>query len=331
MVKAAVIYEMGGPEVFRWEEVDVDSPGSGEVRLRHTAIGVNYADTYHRGGVSHAWDPGKPPIIVGFEAVGEVIEVGLDVTEFVVGDRVAYGLPPLGAYSQERVYPIDKLIKKPEGIDDVKLAAVLMKGLTAQYLLHRTYPVKPGDPILVHAAAGGMGLVLCQWAKHLGATVIGTVSTEAKAELAKAHGCDYPILYKHEDFAERVHEITSGEGVPVVYESVGKDTFQKSLDCLRPLGICVAYGHASGPPDPIDVVKDLGARGSLFVTRPAVMHYMAKREDMLASADDLFDVITKGIVQVRVNQIYPLREAEEAHRAIHERRTTGSTVLLPFD
>lgn len=331
MVMATVIYEKGGPDVFRWEEVTVGTPQAGEVRLRHTAIGVNYADTYHRGGVSHAWHVGEPPIIVGFEAVGIVTEVGEQVTEFVAGDRVAYALPPLGAYSQERLYPADKLIKAPAGIDDIILAAVLMKGLTAQYLLHRTYKVQPGDPILVHAAAGGMGLILCQWAKHLGATVIGTVSTQAKADLAKTHGCDYPIIYTQEDFAQRVREITDGEGVPVVYESIGKTTFQKSLDCLRPLGICAAYGHASGPPEPLDIVQDLGARGSLFVTRPAVMHYMAKRSDMLSAAEDLFAVLQQGKVQVQVNQTYHLREAAEAHRAIHNRRTTGSTVLLPFE
>lgn len=330
MVMAAVVYETGGPEVFRWQEVEVPSPQAHEVRLKHTAIGVNYADTYHRGGVDHAWHPGKLPFIVGLEAVGEILEVGSAVTDFAVGDRVAYALPPLGAYSQERVYPIDSLLKVPQGIEDVPLAAILLKGLTAQYLLYRTYAVQPGDPILIHAAAGGMGLILCQWAKHLGATVIGTVSTAEKAAQAQAHGCDYPILYTQEDFSKRVREITDGEGVPIVYESIGKDTFQKSLDCLRPLGICAAYGHASGPPAPVDVVNDLGARGSLFVTRPAIMHYMAKRTDLLAAANALFDVVQKGVVKIRVNHTYPLQEAEAAHRALQERRTTGSTVLLPF-
>jgi len=325
-----VIQTKGGPDVFRWEEVAVGEPGPGEVRLRHTAIGVNYVDTYHRAGVRHPWPVDDPPLIVGFEAVGEVCEVGSGVTGVERGDRVAYALPPLGAYSQERLYPAEKLIPIPDSLADVDVAGVLLKGLTAHYLLHRTYQVQPGDHVLVHAAAGGTGLILCQWARHLGATVIGTVGSDAKAELASGHGCDHPIVYTREDFVARVREITGGEGVPVVYESIGRATFRRSLECLRPLGICVSYGHASGPPDPVDVVEDLGLRGSLFVTRPALMHYLASRSDLLAAADQLFEALRAGWISIQVNQIHALREAAEAHRAIEERRTTGSTVLLPF-
>lgn len=331
MSKAAVIHEKGGPEVFRYEDVEVGNPGSGEVRIRQTAIGVNYADTYHRGGVSHPWPVGDPPVIVGFEATGEVTELGTDVEGFDVGDKVVYGLPPLGAYSQERVYPVSTLVGIPEGIEPVALAGIFMKGLTAYYLLHKTYPVKRGDWVLIHAAAGGMGNVLVPWAKHLGANVIGTVGSAAKAEIAERLGCDHVIDYAHEDFAMRCRELTGGEGVHVVYESIGKTTLAKSLDSLRPLGMCAAFGHASGPPDAVDIIKDLGARGSLFITRPAVMHYLATREALEEAAAGLFDVLARGIVRSTVNHTYPLSQAAEAHRAIHERRTTGSTVLLPFD
>jgi NADPH2:quinone reductase len=331
MPKAAVIHEKGGPDVFRFEDVDVGKPGPGEVRLKHTAIGVNYADTYHRGGVSHPWPVGEPPVIVGFEATGEVTELGSDVDGFAVGDQVVYGLPPLGAYSQERLYPASTLLKIPAGIDPVALAGIFMKGLTAYYLLHRTYVVKPGDWVLIHAAAGGMGNVLVPWAKHLGANVVGTVGSPAKAEIAERLGCDHVVDYAKDDFASRCRELTDGQGVHVVYESIGKTTLSKSLDSLRPLGMCAAYGHASGPPDPVDIIQDLGARGSLFITRPAVMHYLATREALQEAAAGLFDVLAKDVVRSSVNHTYPLREAAEAHRAIHERRTTGSTVLLPFD
>jgi NADPH2:quinone reductase len=330
MPKAAVIHEKGGPEVFRYEDVAVGDPGSGEVRLKHTAIGVNYADTYHRGGVSHPWPVGDPPVIVGFEATGEVLALGPGVEGFDVGDKVVYGLPPLGAYSQERVYPASTLLKIPQGLDPVALAGVFMKGLTAFYLLHKTYAVKPGDWVLVHAAAGGMGTVLVPWAKHLGANVIGTVGSEKKAEIASGLGCDHVVNYSTEDFAARCRELTDGEGVHVVYESIGKATLAKSLDSLRLLGMCAAYGHASGPPDPVDVIQDLGARGSLFITRPAVMHYLTTREALEEAAAALFEVLQAGVVESTVNHTYPLSEAAEAHRAIHERRTTGSTVLLPF-
>jgi len=330
MPKAAVIHEKGGPEVFRYEDVDVGDPGSGEVRLKHIAIGVNYADTYHRGGVSHPWPVGEPPVIVGFEATGEVLELGPGVEEFAVGDRVVYGLPPLGAYAQERIYPGSTLIGVPEGIDPVALAGIFMKGLTAYYLLHKTYAVKPGDWVLIHAAAGGMGHVLVPWAKHLGANVIGTVGSPEKAKIAEALGCDHVINYSNEDFALHCRKLTDGEGVHVVYESIGKATLAKSLDSLRLLGMCAAYGHASGPPDPVDVIEDLGARGSLFITRPAVMHYLTTRAALEEAASALLDVLRANVVRCTVNHTYPLSKVAEAHRAIHERRTTGSTVLLPF-
>lgn len=329
MNMAAVMHAKGGPEVFRWQEWKVGAPGPGEVRLRHTAIGVNYVDTYHRRGMPHPWPVPPLPCVIGLEGVGVVEALGAGVAEFRVGDRVAYASPPHGAYSQARTMPADRLVKLPDAVDDVTAAGMMLKGLTAQYLLRRTYRVQPGDTILVHAAAGGMGLILCQWAKHLGATVIGTVGSEAKAEAARAHGCDHPVVYTREDFVAKVKAVTGGEGVPVVYESIGKDTFRKSLECLRPLGVLASYGHASGAPDPVDVIE-LGARGSLFVTRPAIMHYMAKRADLLAGAEELFAAVASGAVRIAVNRTLPLRAAADAHRAIEERRTTGSTVLLPF-
>ncbi|MEK9722551.1 MAG: quinone oxidoreductase [Rhodospirillaceae bacterium] len=329
MAMAAVIHEKGAPEVFRWEAVDVADPGPGEVRLAHTAIGVNYADTYHRRGINHPIFVPPLPTVLGFEAVGRVSAVGDGVDGFREGDRVCYGLPPLGAYATERVYPADTLIAVPDGIDDLALAGVLMKGMTAHYLLTRTYAVQPGDWVLVHAAAGGMGHVLCPWARHLGANVIGTVSSPAKAEIAAALGCHHVIDYATEDFAARVREITDGQLCHVVYESIGKDTLQKSLDCLRPLGMCAAYGHASGAPDPVDIITDLGKRGSLFITRPAVHHYLAARADLERAAAGLFDVMKSGAVRSTVNYTYPLKDAAQAHAAIEARRTTGSTVLIP--
>ncbi len=330
MNMAAVIHAKGPPDVFRWQEWPLEAPGAGEVRLRHGAIGVNYVDTYHRRGMPHPWPVPQPPVVLGLEGVGIVEAAGPDVTEFVAGARVVYAMPPLGAYSQSRNMPAERLIRAPDEIDDVQGAGMMLKGLTAQYLLRRTYRVAPGDTILVHAAAGGMGLILCQLAAHIGATVVGTVSSDEKAEMARAHGCHHPVVYTRDDFYETVAQVTDGVGVPVVYESIGKDTFRRSLDCLRPLGILASYGHASGPPDPVDVIE-LGARGSLFVTRPAIMHYMAERRDMLASAADLFDVVRSGAVRIAVNSVLPLRDVAEAHRAIEERRTTGSTVLMPFD
>lgn len=328
--KAAVIHEKGPPDVFRWEDWPADEPGEGEILIRHGAVGVNYVDTYHRRGMPHPWPVPPLPCVLGFEGAGTVEAAGPGVTELQEGDRVGYASPPHGAYSQSRVMPADRVVKLPDAISDEQAAGMMLKGLTAQYLLRRTYAVQPGDAVLVHAAAGGMGLILCQWAKHLGATVIGTVSTDEKAEMAKAHGADHVAIYSREDFVPLVKEVTNGEGCPVVYESIGKDTFARSMDCLRPMGILASYGHASGAPDPVDVVE-LGTKGSLFVTRPAIMHYMAKREDLLASAKELFETVTSGAVKIAVNHRYPLREIAEAHRAIEERRTTGSTVLLPFE
>ena len=328
MSKAVVIHQTGPPEVFRWQDWPVGEPGPGEVCLAQRAVGVNYIDTYNRRGMPHPWPVPPLPTVLGLEGVGIVEAVGPNVAEVAVGDRVAYASPPHGAYAERRRMVADRLVKLPDGIDDVTAAGMMLKGLTAQYLLRRTYRVRPGDTIVVHAAAGGMGLILCQWARHLGAKVVGTVGTAAKAALARAHGCDHPVVHGEGDFAAVAREVTGGEGVPVVYESIGKDTFAKSLDCLRPLGVLASYGHASGAPDPVDVIE-LGARGSLYLTRPAIMHYMAKRADLLAAAAELFDVVVGGAVKIAVNHRYPLRDAAEAHRAIEERRTTGSTVLLP--
>lgn len=329
MTKAQVIQHLGTPEVMQWEEWTVPDPAPGEVRLRHTAIGVNFADTYHRGGVSHPWPVPAPPVVIGFEGVGIVEGVGDGVSEFKTGDRVAYGIPPLGSYAEVRNYPADKLLHLPDGLDDKQVAALLMKGMTAHYLLHRTYKVEPGDTIVVHAAAGGMGLILCQWAKALGAQIVGTVSTEAKAEAAKAAGCDFPIVRSKEDFVSKVREVTDGEGAAVVYEAIGKDTLQQSLDCLRLMGVCAAYGHVSGPPDPIDIIQDLGARGSLFITRPAIMHYVAKRSDLEWTARDLFKAIGDGTLDANINYEYALEDAVQAHQAIESGRTLGATVLIP--
>ena len=329
MSMAQVIHKKGPPQVMQWQEWPVPEPGLKEVRVRHTAIGVNFADTYHRGGVSHPWPVPDCPVVIGFEAVGIVEALGPEVTDFQVGQRVAYGIPPLGSYAEVRNYPTDKLLHLPKELDDKQVAALLMKGMTAHYLLHRTYKVQPGDTIVVHAAAGGMGLILCQWARALGARTVGTVSTEAKAEVAKAAGCDYPVVRSKEDFVKKVRDVTDGEGAAVVYEAIGKDTLQKSLDSLRLMGVCAAYGHVSGPPDPIDIIKDLGARGSLFITRPAIMHYVAKRSDLEWAARDLFKAISEGILDANINYEYALKDAVQAHQAIESGTTLGSTVLIP--
>ncbi|WP_219417020.1 quinone oxidoreductase family protein [Pseudonocardia nigra] len=326
---AVVLHEQGGPEKLRWERVEVPPPGRGEARLRHTAVGLNYVDTYHRAGVAHPWPVPPRPCVLGLEAAGVVLDVGPHVDEVAVGDRVVYAGPPAGAYAEERVYPAANLVRLPDAVDDRTAAASFLRGITAQYLLHRTYPVRPGDWVLVHAAAGGMGLILGQWCRQLGARAIGTVSTDAKARVAREHGgFEHTVNYRDPDFPLQVRAITGGEGVHVVYESIGRDTFQRSLDCLRPLGVCAAYGHASGAPDPIDIVADLGARGSLFVTRPAVMHYTARREDLLAAAGAWFDVLAGGAVRVHVANTHPLREAARAHAALESGTTVGQTVLL---
>lgn len=325
MSKAIRFHETGGPEALRWEDVTVGEPGSGEVRVRHSAVGLNYIDVYHRSGL---YPVAALPSGIGLEGAGVVEAVGPGVTDLEEGDRVAYASPPLGAYSESRLIPADRVVKLPDGIDLKTAAAMMLQGMTVQYLLRRTYRVEAGDSILIHAAAGGVGLIACQWARHLGARVIGTVGNDQKAELARAHGCEHPIVYTRENFTERVKEITEGEGVVAVYDSVGKDTFIGSLDCLRPLGIMVSFGNASGPLAAFDPSL-LAARGSLFFTRPSLMHYTAKRDDLVASATELFEVVGCGHVRIEVNQSYPLAEAAQAHRDLEGRKTTGSTVLLP--
>ncbi|MBE0575866.1 MAG: quinone oxidoreductase [Desulfuromonadales bacterium] len=325
MSKAIRLYETGGPEVMCWEEVKIGKPGPGEVHLRQTAVGLNFIDIYHRTGL---YPLGELPATPGMEAAGTVVATGEGVDDFSPGDRVAYaGLPP-GAYAEERLMPAHRLVKIPDAISDQQAAGMMLQGMTAQYLLRRTFHVKKGDTVLFHAAAGGVGLIACQWAKHIGATVIGTVGSREKAELAKAHGCDYPLLYREEDWVARVREITADEGVAVVYDSVGRDTFIKSLDCLRPLGMLVSFGQASGPVGPFDPGL-LAAKGSLFLTRPTLMTYTARRDDLLASAAELFEVVQSGAVKIEVKQTYPLSEAAQAHRDLEARKTTGSTVLIP--
>lgn len=325
MSMAIRIHEHGAPEVMRWEPVDVADPGPGQARIRHTAVGLNFIDVYHRTGL---YKVPQLPCTLGMEGAGVVDALGPGVTALAVGDRVAYASPPLGAYSQHRVMPADRLVVIPDGVDDRHAAAMMLKGMTAQYLLRRTYRVQPGDAILIHAAAGGVGLIACQWAKHLGATVIGTVGSDDKAELARTHGCDHPIVTSRDDFVARVKDITGGRGVAAVYDSVGRDTFERSLDCLRPLGLMALFGQSSGPVAPFDL-QQLSAKGSLFVTRPTLMTYTAQRADLVASAAELFDVVRQGAVQIEIRQTYALKDAAQAHRDIEARKTTGSTVLLP--
>ncbi|WP_265946572.1 quinone oxidoreductase family protein [Dechloromonas sp. A34] len=324
MTHAIRIHQTGGPEVLRWEEVDVPAPAAGEARVRHHAVGLNFIDTYHRTGLY----PLPLPAGIGLEGAGVVEAVGEGVTEVKIGDRVAYAGGPVGAYAEVRNIPSHRLLKLPDTIGFNTAAAMMLQGLTAAYLLRKTYRVQPGDAVLIHAAAGGVGLIACQWAKALGATVIGTVGSEAKAVLARAHGCDHVINYSTENFSQRVREITGGEGVPVVYDGVGKDTFMGSLDSLRPLGMLVTYGNASGPVPPFDLLL-LSQKGSLFVTRPTIMHYTAKRADLEALGGELFGVVPSGQVRIEVNQTYPLADAAQAHRDLEARKTTGSTILLP--
>lgn len=325
MTKAIRIYETGGPAVMRWEDVDPGKPESGEALVRHEAVGLNFIDVYHRTGV---YPLSSLPATLGMEGSGIVLEIGEGVTEVTVGDRVAYaGIPP-GAYAQVRRIPAHRLVKLPDGISFEQGAAMMLQGMTARYLLRGCYDVKKGDTILIHAAAGGVGLIVCQWAKHLGATVIGTVGSSEKADLARAHGCDHPVLYKDEDFSSRAREITDGKGVAAVYDSVGQATFARSLDCLRPMGMMVSFGQASGPIPPLDL-GILAAKGSLFLTRPSLMTYTAKRQDLIDHARDLFEVVEKGAVKIDVRQDYPLAEAARAHRDLENRKTTGSTILIP--
>ena len=324
MTKAIRIHQAGGPEVLQYEDVDIGDVGPDEVRLKHTAIGLNFIDVYQRSGM---YPIGDLPKTLGMEAAGVIEEVGADVEGFAVGDRVAYAMG-LGGYAEERVWGTDRLVKLPDGIDDQTAAAMMLQGMTAYYLLNRTYRVKSGDTILFYAAAGGVGLIACQWAKHLGATVIGCVGSEEKAELAKANGCDHPILYRDENLPERVKEITGGEGVPVVYDSIGKDTFEDSLDCLRPFGLMVAFGSASGPVDPFNIAL-LGPKGSLHVTRQTLATHTATRERLEECAAALMGVVESGQVKVTINQTYALEDAAKAHIDLEARKTSGSSVLLP--
>lgn len=324
MVRAIRIHEYGGPDVLRFEEVAVGQPAAGEVRVRHTAVGLNYIDTYHRTGL---YPVPSLPGVIGMEAAGEVIEVGPGVGGFIVGDRVAYA-NPIGAYAEERVIPAERLVKVPDQVDDRTAAAMMLQGMTAQYLLRRTFKVGPGTVLLFHAAAGGVGLIACQWARHLGATIIGTVGSDEKAALTKEAGATHVINYRREKFVDRVREITGGKGCDVVYDAIGKDTYPASLDCLKPFGMWVTFGNASGKIENFDLGL-LAAKGSLYATRPTLFTYTAKRDDLVATANELFDMVGRGIIKISVNQTYPLSEAAQAHRDLEGRRTTGSTVLLP--
>lgn len=325
MTKAIRIHANGGPEVLTYEDFDPGHPGPGQIRIRQTAIGLNFIDVYFRTGLYPA--PGGLPLIPGGEGAGTVVELGEGVTGLSVGDRVAYTLPT-GAYAQERLLPADRVVKIPASVSDEQAAAAMLKGLTVEYLLRRTYPVKPGETVLFHAAAGGVGLMFGQWAKHLGANVIGTAGSPEKVELAKAHGFDHVIDYSREDFAARVKEITGGALCDVVYDSVGKDTFAGSIDCLKPRGMFVSFGQSSGPIPPFSI-NLLQQKGSLYATRPTLFTYIAKREDLEEGAAALFDVIGKGIVKVAINQRYPLAEAGRAHADLEARRTTGVSLLIP--
>ena len=324
MSKAIRFHRTGGPEVLQMDEVTVGDPGPNEARVRNTAIGLNFIDTYHRSGLY----PLPLPSGVGSEACAVVEAVGSGVTWVKPGDRVGYAGGPPGAYSEVRIIPADRLVKVPDGIEDRQVAAMMLKGMTVQYLIRRTYRVEKGETVLFHAAAGGVGLIACQWLKALGATVIGTVGSDEKAKLAKAHGCDHTIVYTRENFVERVKEITGGKKVPVVYDSVGKDTFMGSLDCLQPRGLLAVFGNGSGPVAAFDI-NLLAAKGSLYVTRPSLVTYTARREDLEASAKELFDIVKSGKVKIEINQTYALKDAAQAHRDLQGRKTTGSSVLLP--
>jgi len=324
MPKAIRFHKTGGPEVLVWEDVEVGDPGAGQIRIRHHAVGLNYLDTYHRSGLY----PLPLPSGCGTEGAGVVEAVGAGVADLKVGDRVAYAGGAPGAYAEVRLFPADRAVKIPDGISFETAAAMMLKGMTAQYLIKRTFKVQPGMTVLWHAAAGGVGLIASQWLKSLGVTVIGTVGSDAKAALAKAHGCEHTIVYTRENFVERVKEITGGKGVPVVYDSVGKLTFMGSLDCLQPIGMMVSFGNSSGPVDSF-APGILQQKGSLYLTRPTLVTYTAKREDLVACANDLFDVVTSGKVKIEIAQRYALKDAAQAHRDLEARKTTGSTVLTP--
>ena len=324
MPNAIRIHEIGGPEVLRYEQVEAGEPGPGQVRLRQTACGLNFIDVYMRTGL---YPVPELPATLGMEAAGIVEAIGDGVTDLSPGNRVAYAMN-LGGYAETRLIDASKLIKLPDTIEDQTAAAMMLKGLTAHYLLFRTYPVQAGDTILVHAAAGGVGLLLCQWAKHLGATVLGSVGTREKAELAMAHGCDHPIFYREENISQRVRELTNGDGVAAVYDSVGQATFEASLDSLRPFGVLATFGNSSGKVKSFDP-NILAPKGSLYVTRPTLATHTATRELLVEGAERLFDVVSKGIVKININQTYLLAETAQAHRDLEARKTTGSTVLLP--
>jgi NADPH:quinone reductase len=325
MPKAIRIHEQGPAEAMKWEEVDLPPPGAGEVRMRHEVVGLNYIDTYHRSGVYKIALPSG----IGSEGAGVVEAAGDGVTELKAGDRVTYavGAPllPVGSYAEARNIPAARLVKIPEGVTSETAAAMMLKGMTVCYLIKRTYKVKSGDTVLFHAAAGGVGLIACQWLKALGVTMIGTAGSDEKCELAKAHGAHYCINYKKEDFVAKVKEITGGKGVPVVYDSVGKDTFDKSLECLSMFGMMVTFGNSSGPVPPVNLAAQL--KGHLFTTRPSLGPYTASRQDLLALANDLFDMVTAGKVKIDINQRYPVKDAVQAHKDLESRKTTGSTVL----
>ncbi len=325
-ISAIRFSEYGGPDTLSLQSVDLASPGSGEIQIRHAAIGVNYIDIYHREGV---FGPKLPlPSGLGVEGVGEIVAVGPDVSGFAIGDRVAYVGGPPGAYATHRNLPAARALLVPGGLDSETVAASVFKGLTAEYLTHRCVDLRPGDTVLLHAAAGGVGSFASQWLKALGVVVIGTVGSEEKARTARAHGCDHVIIYSRDDFRDEVMRITAGKGVKVVYDSVGADTFMRSLDCLRPRGTLVSFGESSGPVDPL-AVGTLGAKGSLFLTRPSIAHYTADRAEYVAAAERLFAAISDGIVTVEKPSVYPLAEAARAHSDLEARRTTGSVVLLP--
>jgi NADPH:quinone reductase len=324
MAKAIRIHETGGPEVLRLEDVAVGDPGAGEARIRHAACGVNFIDTYHRTGLYKV----PLPFTLGVEGAGVVEAVGGGVSHVKAGDRVAYAGGPPGGYSERRVMPADRLVRVPDGIPDEQAAGMMLKGLTVWYLVRKTYRVQKGDTVLWHAAAGGVGLIACQWLRALGVTTIGTVGSDEKAKLAKSRGCDHVVVYTREDFAKRVREITKGAGVPVVYDAVGKDTFAGSIDSLRPRGLMVSFGNASGPTGPIDPLI-LSAKGSLYLTRPTLANYTATRADLEEGTGELFEMVRSGKVKIEVSARYPLAEAARAHRDLEGRKTTGSVVLLP--
>ncbi len=321
MSHAIRIHKPGGPDVLKWEEVEVGDPGPGQVRLRQEAAGLNFIDVYHRTGLY----PQQTPFTPGVEGAGVVEAVGPDVANVKQGDRVAYA-GPIGGYAEERLIDADRVVKLPDEIDCGQAAAAMLQGMTVQMLLRSVFPIHEGDTILVHAAAGGVGLIMCQWAAALGATVIGTVSTDEKAEIARAHGCAHPIVYSRQDFVAEVQRITNGDKLPVVYDSVGRDTFLKSLDCLKTRGLMVSFGNASGPPDPI-APGILAQKGSLYLTRPTLFHYIATREQLEQSARELFEVIAGGKVKIEVKQSFALKDAAEAHRELEGRKTSGSTIL----